>query len=106
MIEQLFNFISKQQEVLVLGVLLLFSSVEIFGGLLMNTQRSAGDLIQEITGFMLLSIVTKPLIVILVGFIGAELAPEYTTFLSAYNLWILLIVYLFVEVASPASCSE
>ena len=57
MIEQLFNFISKQQEILVLVVLLLFSSVEIFGGLLKNTQRSAGDLIQEITGFMLLSIV-------------------------------------------------
>ncbi len=97
MLEKLFNFISKQQEILVLGVLLLFSSVEIFGGLLKNTQRSAGDLIQEITGFMLLSIVIKPLIVILVGFIGAELVPGYTTLLSAYNLWALLIVYLFID---------
>lgn len=95
--DQVINFLANNQEYLVAGIILLFAALEILGGILNNTKRNKHDFIQEITGFLLLSLVTKPFIVLAVAYLGQFLFPGASTFLSGFNFWLLLFTYLLVD---------
>lgn len=95
--DELVNFVEGQQQLLVAGIILFFAILEIAGGILKNTKRSSGDFVQEVTSFLLLSLLTKPGIVIAVGFIGSLLLPSASVLLNGVNFWAILIVFLLVD---------
>lgn len=79
---------------LVLGVLVLFGLLETSAGFLKRTQRNIGDWVQEFGGFLVLSLLIKPAIVLAVLAIGQLLVPSYGVMMSDWSLWIALPLYL------------
>ncbi len=82
---------------LVMGILLFFIFIEVIGGYLHQTKRKSGDWIQELGSFLLLSLATKPFIVLAVLFLGNTFFPQAQYVLNGYSLWLLLPLYLFVD---------
>lgn len=81
----------------VMFILVAFSAMEALGGLLRRSRRTRGDWLLELLSFLVLSILTKPGIVLLVMAVGQTLVPEWQTFLHSYPLWGVLIGYLLVD---------
>ncbi len=81
----------------VLGILILFSFLETYAGHFHQTKRSFGDWIQEFGGFIVLSVLVKPLIVLFVIFMGGLLLPNLYNTLSSTSLWITLPFYLLID---------
>ncbi|MCP4442621.1 MAG: hypothetical protein GY810_27245 [Aureispira sp.] len=82
---------------LVVGILVFFGLLETFSGYLKNSKRAKADWIEEITGFIALSTIIKPLMVYLVIIIGQNSFPSFATYLQSYSLWMVFVVYLFVD---------
>lgn len=95
--ESIINFIASQEQLLVVAILLIFGVFEILGGLIKDSNRTKDDVLHEISGFLVLSVLTKPAIVLLVGYLGSLVYPNASTFLAVKNFWILLLVYLLVD---------
>lgn len=85
------------QQFLVVGIILLFAVAEIFGGLLSRGLRDKDDYLQELSGFLLLSLLIKPGIVLTVGLIGQFIFPGGMGFLSQYPILPVMMVYLLVD---------
>ena len=82
---------------LVLGILIFFSLMEVISGYLHRSQRNFGDWIQEAGGFLILSVVIKPAIVLTVMTLGSLLAPSLLYTLGTWPLWLALIAYIFPD---------
>ena len=82
---------------LVIGILVFFALIEIFLGHLKKSQRNRGEWFQEAGGFLILSLLIKPLIVISVFYIGHQFFPHLQQTLSTWNLWLLLPFYLLID---------
>jgi len=82
---------------LVLGILVFFALMEIIVGHLKKSKRNKGEWFQEAGGFLMLSLLIKPLIVLSVLFAGHWIFPIYQGLLSEWNLWLLLPFYLFID---------
>ena len=82
---------------IVIGIILFFSLMETIAGYLSATKRTLGDWIQEAGGFLALSFVYKPLIVLAAFWLGKLLIPNIQNAVAASNLWIGLPVYLLVD---------
>ena len=61
---------------IVLGIVVFFSLMETMAGYLSATKRSIGDWIQEAGGFLALSFIFKPLIVLAAFSFGKLLIPN------------------------------
>jgi len=81
----------------VLGILIIFSMLEIIGGLLTHTKRKKQDWWLEVISFFSLSLLIKPLIVFMVFVIGNTLFPQLQFVLAGNSLWLLLPVYLLID---------
>ncbi|RMG85716.1 MAG: fatty acid hydroxylase [Bacteroidetes bacterium] len=81
----------------VMGILIFFILLEVIGGYWHRTQRNFGDWIQEAGGFLLLSLVTKPGIVLAVLYLGHHFFPETQNILAHNSLWLTLPIYLLVD---------
>ncbi len=82
---------------LVFGILLAFGLLEIANGMLRASKRKTGDWIQEAGGFLVLSQLIKPGIVLLVYLLGNSLFPQYSTFLYGFGFIPVFLVYLLVD---------
>lgn len=82
---------------IVMGILVFFIIVEVIGGYWNRTQRTSNDWIQELGGFLALSLLIKPLIVLTVLFIGNTFFSDYLYILSGYSFWLLLPLYLLID---------
>ncbi len=80
----------------VIGILMIFSALEIFGGLLKNSRRSKQDWLVEIACFLSLALLIKPGIIFLAHLLGFVLIPKLQGALSV-SLWISLPVYLLID---------
>ena len=92
-----FLFLANHDQFFIAGILLLFGLMEVFGGLLKSTKRSKGDFIQEVLSFSILSVLIKPSIVLVVAFVGNKFYPALGQFLSQWNFFLVLVVYLFID---------
>lgn len=90
-------YMFEWQQFLVVGIILLFAAIELFGGLLNRDLRSTDDYLQELSGFLLLSLLIKPGIVLLVGFLAQLIFPAGLGLLTDYSIISVLIVYLLVD---------
>lgn len=82
---------------LVIGILVLFGTVETFSGFLVNSKRTKGDWLQEVISFFALSSMIKPFIVALIVMVGNLIAPEAVGMLKGFNLFLVMIAYLIVD---------
>ena len=82
---------------LVVGILLFFISLEIIGGYWHKSKRTTGDWIQELGGYLILALVTKPAIVLAVIFVGHSYFENFQYILSGLSLGWLLPLYLLVD---------
>ena len=82
---------------LVMGILVFFILIEVIGGYWHRSQRSSGDWLQELGSYLVLALVTKPLIVLAVLFIGNAFFQQSQYILSETSLWMTLPLYLFID---------
>lgn len=82
---------------LVIGILIFFVIIETIAGYVNRSNRNFGDWIQEVGGFFVLSLLTKPIIVLGVGFLGRYFIPETHGFWASHNFWVLLVAYLLID---------
>jgi len=82
---------------LVLGIIVLFSILEIAHGFLTRTNRKFGDWIQEIGGMLVLSKGIKPIIIFSVWTISKWGFPQFHQILGDYSFWLLLPTYLLID---------
>jgi len=82
---------------LVMGILLFFVLLEVIGGYWHKTQRTTSDWIQEFGAFMVLSLLTKPALVLLVLFLGNQFFPEQQAVLAEFPLWASLLIFLLID---------
>ena len=83
--------------IVVLGVLIFFGIIETIAGYLKRTQRNFGDWIQEAGGFLVLSKLIKPGIILSVYFLGKALFPDFLYAWGDWNLWVMLPFYLLID---------
>ncbi|MBK9330708.1 MAG: sterol desaturase family protein [Sphingobacteriales bacterium] len=95
--ENILSGINTYNAYLVIGIIIFFSMLEIISGRLQNSSKNFNDWIQEAGGFMVLSLVIKPLTVVAVFALGNSLFSSYNNSLSQVSIWILLPVYLLVD---------
>ena len=81
----------------VIGIIILFSLMETLTGILQHSKRNAGDWIQEIGSFLILSVVQKPAIVLTVFWICHTLIPDYQYVMATWSLWLSLPIYLLID---------
>ncbi len=81
----------------VAGIIVFFGLLEIIYGFLSRTQRTKSDWIQEVGGFLVLSQLIKPAIVIVVFFVGKFLFPDFLYVFGDWSLWIMLPFYLLID---------
>ena len=84
-------------KLLVIGVLIFFGILEVIAGHLNRSKRKTSDWIQEVGGFFMLSVVIKPLIVLLIITIGVAFLGQFENAIYDWSFWILLPLYLFVD---------
>jgi sterol desaturase/sphingolipid hydroxylase (fatty acid hydroxylase superfamily)/CDGSH-type Zn-finger protein len=82
---------------LVLGIVLLFSLLETAAGYLASTKRKFSDWVQEAGGFLVLSFIIKPLIVLAAFSLGKLLVPNVQNAVANSNLLLILPGYLLVD---------
>lgn len=82
---------------IVIGIVLFFSVLETLAGYLSATKRTFGDWMQEAGGFVVLSFVYKPLIVLSAFYLGATLVPNVQNYVANSYLWAVFLVYLLVD---------
>jgi sterol desaturase/sphingolipid hydroxylase (fatty acid hydroxylase superfamily)/CDGSH-type Zn-finger protein len=82
---------------LVMGILIFFIVLEIIGGYWQKTQRTISDWIQEFGAFMVLSLLTKPGLVLVVLFLGSQFFPAQQAALAEFPLWGSLLIFLLVD---------
>ena len=82
---------------IVLGIIVFFGLIETLAGYLRRTQRNFGDWIQEAGGFLMLSQLIKPGIILSVYLLGKNLLPEYFGMWNDWNLWLMLVFYLLID---------
>lgn len=90
-------YLANHEQFFIAGILVFFGILEILGGLLRNTKRSKGDFIQEFLSFGILSLLTKPVIVIAVAYLGQILFSTWSSLLSNKNILLVLIGYLLID---------
>jgi len=82
---------------LVIGILLLFGTIETISGFLINSKRNKHDWIQEIGSFFALSALIKPAIVATVFFAGNLLVPQAGSYLFKANFLLVFLAYLLID---------
>jgi sterol desaturase/sphingolipid hydroxylase (fatty acid hydroxylase superfamily)/CDGSH-type Zn-finger protein len=82
---------------IVIGIVLFFSLLETIAGYLADTKRAFGDWIQETGSFLILSFVTKPLIVVAALLLGHALIPGVQDAFANSYLWLVFLGYLLVD---------
>ena len=82
---------------LVVGILVFFIILEIFGGYLQSTKRNAGDWIQEAGSYFVLALLIKPGIVISVVFLGSQFLPGLEYSIHGMSLWLALPLFLLID---------
>jgi sterol desaturase/sphingolipid hydroxylase (fatty acid hydroxylase superfamily)/CDGSH-type Zn-finger protein len=82
---------------LIIGILLIFILFEVIGGYWQRSQRKSSDWIQEFGAFMVLSLLTKPAIVLLVLFIGAQAFPAQLAALAGLPFGLSLLLFLIID---------
>ncbi len=82
---------------LVLGILVCFSMLEVVAGYMKHSQRNVGDWLQETGGFLILSFLIKPLIVILVFMLGSVIYPEGENLITGWSFGLGLLTYLLID---------
>lgn len=81
----------------VLGILVFFGLMEVLSGYLHRSKRTKSDWIQEFIGFFGLSVLTKPVIVLIVMSLGVAVFPHCQYVLADWSLWIMLPFYLLID---------
>jgi sterol desaturase/sphingolipid hydroxylase (fatty acid hydroxylase superfamily)/CDGSH-type Zn-finger protein len=81
----------------VIGILILFGILEALGGLYSRGGKTKDDWIQEVVGFPLLSIVTKPAIVLVVLLLGSRFFGSYQGSLSHLTIWLSFPLYMLLD---------
>lgn len=84
-------------KIAVIGILVIFSLLEIISGYLHRSRRTFSDWIQEAGSFLVLSLLIKPGIVLAVLALGTAFFPAAQNVLSHWSLWLLLPFYLFID---------
>lgn len=84
-------------EYLVVGILFVFGLAEIISGKLSRSRRRFSDWIQEAGGFLVISLLIKPSIVLVVVHAGQYFFPAQYLVFSELNFWIALILYLLID---------
>ncbi len=82
---------------LVLGILVVFGTIEVIAGHLSKQQRSWGDWIQEAGGALVLTTIIKPAIVFTVYFVFSKYFSSASTLLTGLTLWLALPTYLLID---------
>ena len=95
--ESVISFFRLYNEYLVLGILMVFGLIEFIAGHLSKNKRATGDYIQEFFSFLLLSVATKPFIVVLVVYLGDTFFPSGSTLLNAMPFYFQLPFFLLVD---------
>ena len=91
------HFFESYSSFIVIGILILFSLMETFGGLLDLKKRSLDDYLLENVSALILMILIKPGIVLAVIFLGDHLFPNGRHLLSDTNFWLVLLLFLSVD---------
>ncbi|MEZ5022578.1 MAG: hypothetical protein R2728_04830 [Chitinophagales bacterium] len=84
-------------KILVIAVLIFFGILEAISGHLSRSKRITSDWIQEVGGFFVLSVIIKPLIVLLIITFGVQFLSQYENAISDWNFWLLLPAYLLID---------
>lgn len=82
---------------LVFGILLFFIFIEIISGYWHRSQRSSGDWMQEMLAYVVLALITKPLIVFCIFYFGQLIFPTALYSMSQTNLALAVLVYLAID---------
>jgi sterol desaturase/sphingolipid hydroxylase (fatty acid hydroxylase superfamily)/CDGSH-type Zn-finger protein len=89
--------IQKFDAYAVIGILIFFSLIETFTGILHHSKRKASDWIQEIGSFVVLSAIQKPLIVLTMVWLGRKIMPHYEGIMQNWVFLASLCVYLLID---------
>ncbi len=95
--ESVISFFRLYNEYLVLSILVVFGLIELLAGHFAKNKRTTGDYIQEFFSFLLLSVFTKPLIVVLVVYLGNNFFPSSSSLLNAMPFYFQLPLFLLVD---------
>ncbi|MEO1437747.1 MAG: sterol desaturase family protein, partial [Bacteroidota bacterium] len=82
---------------LVLGILIAFGLLEVVAGHFNRQKRSGGDWIQEFGGFIVLSVLIKPAIVLAVITLGTIFFSGASGAVSNWSMWLAVPVYLLID---------
>jgi len=89
--------IDNMDAYLVLGILVFFVIIETIAGYMHRTNRNFGDWLEELGGFLMLSLFTKPAIVLAVLGLGSLLLPNLANAVADVSIWIVLPIYLLLD---------
>ncbi len=81
----------------VIGIILFFGFLEFLAGHLKQTNRSQSDWIQEAGSFFVLSVLTKPAIVLIVILVGTTFFPQFGDLINHWNFTLALVLFLLVD---------
>lgn len=81
----------------VIGIIIFFSLIETLTGLLHHTKRTKSDWIQEVGSFFVLSLIQKPLIVLIMLAFGRAIMPDTEGLMHDWHIWQSLALYLFID---------
>ena len=95
--EKLLWGIPNMDVYLIMGVLIFFIILESSLGYLSNSKRKKGDWYIELGSFLSLSLITKPVIVLVVLSIGKFMFPNISLLLANQSIWLLLPCFLLVD---------
>ncbi len=82
---------------LVGGILMFFGLMEVIAGHLKSTKRTFSDWIQEVGSFLVLSVLIKPMIVLVIYFLGSFLLENYQYIFGHWHFILMLVTYLFID---------
>lgn len=82
---------------MVVGILIIFGLLEVISGHLSRTKRSRGDWIQELGGFLVLSKLIKPAIILTAFGLGSVFAEPYKYMFGDWSIWLMLPLYILVD---------
>lgn len=85
------------EKLILIGILLAFGLWEALHGALKASKRKSSDWIQEVGGFVVLSVLINPGIVLFVQILGLALLPEFDSAFQAWPLYVSLPIYLFID---------
>jgi sterol desaturase/sphingolipid hydroxylase (fatty acid hydroxylase superfamily)/CDGSH-type Zn-finger protein len=97
MLEKFLHFVEVYNMFFVAGILIFFGLLETLAGFLVKTKRTKDDVLIETVNTFVLSVITKPLLVLVSMLIMKLIFPASENVMSGFNFFLMLVIFLLAD---------